>query len=256
MGARLRWRQRKRRSPYFNPHAPHGGATISQNRRCLCQHISIHTPRMGARRVQNGHAFRQAVFQSTRPAWGRDSTVWQPIANTAISIHTPRMGARRHYLPTAKYAIEFQSTRPAWGRDEMRRAIGKVLVNFNPHAPHGGATDKCRYPSTCNVISIHTPRMGARQVAIETAACYDTFQSTRPAWGRDGVVRELDASAAYFNPHAPHGGATLVGVGIAMGYGFQSTRPAWGRDDMPPQAQPLPWHFNPHAPHGGATLLL
>src|SRR5690625_278680 len=56
------------------------------------------------------------------------------------------------------------------------------------------------------------------------------FQSTRPAWGRDGVGSVLLPVGLCFNPRAPRGGATVrINIGLVTDK-FQSTRPAWGRD--------------------------
>ena len=104
---------------HFNPHAPHGGATIDVIRFRDWLKISIHTPRMGARRsIQNG-ILQIIIFQSTRPAWGRDHVAMFDLSRIEV----------------------FQSTRPAWGRDPPRTRCQKVThADFNPHAPHGGAT--------------------------------------------------------------------------------------------------------------------
>ena len=144
---------------YFNPRAPHGGATFMPTSIHCALHISIHAPRMGARRrsciiwspkydfnPRAPHGGATAVgnfgrpmsgFQSTRPAWGRDNAVISAPNSFGISIHAPRMGARRRPL---------HGTRP--------------LRDFNPHAPCGARpAARCMVRARC-AISIHTPRMG------------------------------------------------------------------------------------------------
>ena len=147
----------------FNPHAPHGGATIRPQALLRFRLISIHTPRMGARRNVGATAAAHRIFQSTRPAWGRDEEMIAPRRGCSL----------------------FQSTRPAWGRD---------VHSF--------------YGSLIRLISIHTPRMGARRGFIISSINSEAFQSTRPAWGRDNGLPLSLATSIYFNPHAPHGGAT------------------------------------------------
>ena len=192
--------------------------------------ISIHTPRMGARLAALICSACSARFQSTRPAWGRDVAALGRIIGFDISIHTPRMGARHIFLEEFDLSITFQSTRPAWGRDSCRTTSASTSINFNPHAPHGGAT-----------------------IPPQIRFVQPQFQSTRPAWGRDLRTRSAYLPQRHFNPHAPHGGATLhpllammmICISIhtpRMGARqtpdvrlkerelFQSTRPAWGRD--------------------------
>ena len=57
-----------------------------------------------------------------------------------ISIHAPRMGAR----------LAFNENIP-------------TSFDFNPRAPHGGATVTGQPAKTLIAISIHAPRMGARR---------------------------------------------------------------------------------------------
>ena len=239
--------------PYFNPRAPHGGATSSLPYLCYSHRISIHAPRMGARPPHSGSGRSSCQFQSTRPAWGRDAPcllqlyhtkdfnpraphggatmrAMRPDADNLISIHAPRMGARRMLSPLWRVPAEFQSTRPAWGRDTTGHPTPRPSYDFNPRAPHGGATYLCVETFHCFAISIHAPRMGARRNASYKNSPVFGFQSTRPAWGRDARFRAARAACGDFNPRAPHGGATMrFFIPLAISE-FQSTRPAWGRD--------------------------
>ena len=125
----------------------------------------------------------------------------------------------------------FQSTRPAWGRDLKNLLYRNSDIDFNPHAPHGGATTCYQIIQGAYTISIHTPRMGARPAKGQSSTGNAGFQSTRPAWGRDVLL-------------AQHADERSV---------FQSTRPAWGRDNFAHMFDSAFEDFNPHAPHGGAT---
>src|SRR5690625_4965954 len=100
------------------------------------------------------------------------------------------------------------------------------------HAPRVGArlpeapsTDRSGRPPT------HAPRGGARPYNGHHQLEIQMFQSTRPAWGRDGVSAQIDSLEPSFNPRAPRGGATGV------------LRRAEARGSS----------FNPRAPRGGAT---
>ena len=185
---------------YFNPRAPHGGATYDNSPPLARVVISIHAPRMGARpprsvRSQAAtisiHAPRMGArrapavpyaaimeFQSTRPAWGRDLHRASVYRRRGISIHAPRMGARhrRHVSPCA--CARFQSTRPAWGRDNhaLRRAAG-------------------------HRISIHAPRMGARR-SVSCVGVSPRYFNPRALTGRDLSVPSISDGAYNFNPRA------------------------------------------------------
>src|SRR5690625_5160803 len=83
------------------------------------------------------------VFQSTRPAWGRDLLgrfAWLYLRE--VSIHAPRVGARRI----------------APGR---RLPAGLVSI----HAPRVGARRGCyRQSADRRAVSIHASRVGSRTV--------------------------------------------------------------------------------------------
>ena len=142
------------------------------------------------------------------------------------------MGARLAAVERESQRQQFQSTRPAWGRDSSLVVVTMSTTHFNPHAPHGGATQLKAEAEAQEAISIHTPRMGARRQRTDY----------RPRSGN-------------FNPHAPHGGATSDLSRRMTAELFQSTRPAWGRDGSFHSHPSSSRHFNPHAPHGGATVL-
>ena len=189
-------------------HAPAWGATFLFPSRGARIRISIHAPRMGG---ATHHRRRAQVFLH-------------------ISIHAPRMGARLDAPAFGNFHWTFQSTRPAWGRDQCFIRSSEIFGHFNPRAPHGGATSVLLIVVQLHVfqstrpawgrdvhpahlrhllrISIHAPRMGARHGRTWISHGMVQFQSTRPAWGRDPRSGLRLQAVPYFNPRAPHGGAT------------------------------------------------
>ena len=126
---------------HISIHAPRAGARRSDpGYRRRPERISIHAPRAGARHGVISYNPASAVFQSTRPVRGRDSSATRLLASIYISIHAPRAGARhcRHHRHADDH--EFQSTRPVRGRDVMAANIMSPGIDFNPRAPCGGAT--------------------------------------------------------------------------------------------------------------------
>ena len=215
----------------FNPRAPHGGATFCLQLTDGMPLISIHAPRMGARQGSCAAlGFRRLISIHAPRMGARLGGIHAADVVRRISIHAPRMGARRVAAPSCGTSLLFQSTRPAWGRDASFGSMSSIGYNFNPRAPHGGATETPIESLEVPFISIHAPRMGARPTVCLAIPFIPRFQSTRPAWGRDcnQVIHVL--LVWNFNPRAPHGGATLPLLGYLVRPSFQSTRPAWGRD--------------------------
>ena len=208
---------------------------------------------MGARPVLVDNRTDGKEFQSTRPAWGRDPLPYgnarrarhfNPRAphggatsdscrvrrRSCISIPAPRMGARQSILSALVDGPLFQSTRPAWGRDYMFKIIYKQVRNFNPRAPHGGATAASIARCTSSRISIHAPRMGARLALFLSEMRERNFNPRAPHGGAT-ASKSGHRAAGRISIHAPRMGARLFlgneGLSILE---FQSTRPAWGRD--------------------------
>ena len=140
-------------------HAPRVGRDGQSGQHRTCQSVSIHAPRVGRDRVRtlrhperivSIHAprvgrdapvidatYTQALFQSTRPAWGATIDCASSTNHERVSIHAPRVGrdcagvctaaasfcfnpraprgARRELQAQSFRLILFQSTRPAWG---------------------------------------------------------------------------------------------------------------------------------------------
>src|SRR5690625_183086 len=164
----------------FNPRAPRGGATARRWQPANAIVVSIHAPRVGARHRIVGRYADRLLFQSTRPAWGRDildQAIWRRFD---VSIHAPRVGARPHQTQPYSRGVQFQSTRPAWGRDDAQR-----------------------HPRRSARVSIHAPRVGARRDADLRKSVLDWFQSTRPAWGRDLLSPGRTRNAAEFQSTRP-----------------------------------------------------
>ena len=278
MGARLDRDGARGRATHFNPRAPHGGATFLCPPTTVHVGISIHAPRMGARPLLPIACDIILLFQSTRPAWGRDG--WLPAhrhaahhfnpraphggattsrcceaATGEISIHAPRMGARPAARVLREIARLFQSTRPAWGRDDACRWKTPPCADFNPRAPHGGATSAARREKENGKISIHAPRMGARPPFPSWEFVNKRFQSTRPAWGRDTCYATVD-TLFMISIHAPRMGARPIDdFPLQSCYVISIHAPRMGaRPRVRTQSRGCR-DFNPRAPHGGATSL-
>ena len=190
----------------FNPRAPRGGATFL---------IRL----FGA----------ALMFQSTRPAWGRDRIRRSPIREAcSFNPRAPRGGATTPNVTHAA-APEFQSTRPAWGRDAMPICESPCSTGFNPRAPRGGAT--------CSPQDARGMRL--------------SFNPRAPRGGATSKPVSLSATSNCFNPRAPRGGATSVSCSGGRPCRFQSTRPAWGRDAQSISAWRRPL-VSIHAPRVGA----
>ena len=167
--------------------------------------ISIHAPAWGAT-VEAGRCKLELIFQSTRPAWGRDtlrdwstppcshfnpraphggatSRATRQFGQTSFQSTRPAWGRDKAGLPPRTAPGQFQSTRPAWGRDDLFSKWLSLSRHFNPRAPHGGATVFVLFVYHPLVISIHAPRMGARHTLQRYLTPQVLFQSTCPAWG-------------------------------------------------------------------------
>src|SRR5690625_1357202 len=80
-------------------------------------------------------------------------------------------------------------------------------------------------------VSIHAPRVGARQPANTRQWGRGSFNPRAPRGGATTASGSPPGKLPSFNPRAPRGGATLRGQTIkCQQLLFQSTRPAWGRD--------------------------
>ena len=79
------------------------------------------------------------MFQSTRPAWGRDSGKTEVYIQAArFNPRAPRGGATAA-RSREQASILFQSTRPAWGRDRCRDNVARQRKRVSIHAPRVGA---------------------------------------------------------------------------------------------------------------------
>src|SRR5699024_4453781 len=89
-----------------------------------------------------------------------------------------------------------------------------AYLRFNPRAPRGGATTVNAERYAADPVSIHAPRVGARLRRALIWHPQQEFQSTRPAWGRDGADAAGNGRRVRFNPRAPRGGATPLPVAL------------------------------------------
>src|SRR5690625_5160771 len=79
------------------------------------------------------------------------------------------------------------------------------------HAPRVGARlSEAPYTNGSGRVSIHAPRVGARPYNGHPQLEIHMFQSTRPAWGRDGVSAHIQPLELSINPRTPRGCATGV----------------------------------------------
>ena len=99
--------------PYFNPRAPHGGATNRISLRARRHRISIHAPAWGATNAESG-----------------------VIACGGISIHAPAWGATTRYENPRIIRVGFQSTRPRGAR-LIRKRSGVATDKFQSTRPRG-----------------------------------------------------------------------------------------------------------------------
>ena len=115
----------------------------------------------GGRRAVDRISKRAAKFQSTRPCGARPITLLDTFALVGISIHAP-----------------------AWGNDPFTLLVLLDCHDFNPHAPHGGAT--CRGASASARAAHFNPRarVGRDVPFIESFVNKLPFQSTRPRGAR------------------------------------------------------------------------
>ena len=148
---------------HFNPRAPHGGASVGSLAGAWAGAFQSTRPAWGRENVVT-RVFPTQLFQSTRPAWGREpELVWNEVIYLYFNPRAPHGGANRpdnDILPTGL----FQSTRPAWGRDN-RMAFKSYFMEFQSTRPAWGRDLKCCRYVISTAISIHAPRMGARQEA-------------------------------------------------------------------------------------------
>ena len=84
--------------------------------------ISIHAPRMGARRASRRAMSTLGRFQSTRPVWGATNTPADIYIINRISIHAPRVG-RDCPADCAARVVFISIHAPRVGRDLPSRIL-------------------------------------------------------------------------------------------------------------------------------------
>ena len=156
MGARRYHQRHKQHRHNFNPHAPHGGATNARcaraqrprnfNPRAPCggatcvvklfpRHlaISIHAPRVGARRRRRSCRTSRYLFQSTRPRRVRRTNGFANIHHILFQSTRPRRARLARASPFTSTA-SFQSTRPRRARPGKTTFLNAILA-ISIHAP-------------------------------------------------------------------------------------------------------------------------
>ena len=144
----------------FNPLAPCGGGTQKQYRDCVMCSISIHSPRVGARRQPSFSFFRSTDFNPLAPCGGE----------TKFSIYLPYIGV-------------FQSTRPVWGRDRAGIVSGRPVHLFQSTRPVWGRDFRFCKGGCVTLISIHSPRVGARRHVSVNISSERDFNPLAPCGG-------------------------------------------------------------------------
>ena len=144
----------------------------------VVDNISIHVPRMGARRRTKAVYCNNGTFQSTYPVQGTTP----PISGRRLktSSFNPRApcGAGRKWggIPTG--ITQFQSTHPVGARQQRVDICGHPL-RISIHLPMWGRTNRLTMLACAVEVSIRVPRGGATlAMAVQMSSL--AFQSTCP----------------------------------------------------------------------------
>ncbi len=147
-------------APYFNPRAPRGGrravdriskrtAKFQSTRPrggtthlpclfCSIVTISIHTPRMGARRAVARLRLHEPPISIHAPRMGARPKARPALRHRfAISIHTPRMGARLTHVVHGHGVPEISIHAPRVGARRRRRSCRTSRYLFQSTRPRG-----------------------------------------------------------------------------------------------------------------------
>ena len=123
--------------------------------------------------------------------------------------------------------FRLQSTRPVWGHDPFTLLVLLDCHDFNPHAPHGGAT--CRGASASARAAHFNPRAshgGATRSVPFSSTALDISIHT-PRVGRDVIHDIQRRHIVHFNPRARVGRDCSVGKTFALPT-ISIHAPAWG----------------------------
>ena len=141
----------------------------------------------------------------------------------------------------------FQSTLPARGATRTYGG-GKVRTKFQSTLPARGATSDNVALALFFHISIHAPRTGSDQGAVQKIKPLDNFNPRSPHGERH--CRPLFFLAVRsFQSTLPARGATNSAWRKTSVSGFQSTLPARGATLLD-NRQGVSSYFNPRSPHG------
>ena len=124
----------------FNPRSPRGGATLVLLGLLIAAEISIHAPHEGERQLWKPQVRGIVTFQSTLPTRGSDTKAVFSSLSIGISIHAPHEGERPGVRLANLNPGIFQSTLPTRGSDLLPVAAVGIDLHFNPRSPRGGAT--------------------------------------------------------------------------------------------------------------------
>ena len=165
--------------------------------------ISIHVPRMGARRRTKAVYCNNGTFQSTYPVQGTPP----PISGRRLktSSFNPRApcGAGRKWggIPTG--ITQFQSTHPVGARQQRADICGHPL-RISIHLPMWGRTNRLTMLACAVEVLIRVPR-GARHVLAIRPNVPTNISTHMPRRARRRMARRSTSLSMDFNPPAPCG---------------------------------------------------
>ena len=166
---------------YFNPRSPHGERLIFLHLRTVNNYFNPRSPHGERPDRANSRARPGENFNPRSPHGERHE----------------RGGGMAKRPP-------FQSTLPARGATIVA-SKADCTIRISIHAPRTGSDCKI-----CNllkhlIISIHAPRTGSDAAWRMQSGSLLIFQSTLPARGATGRLRQHVGIERNFNPRSPHG---------------------------------------------------
>ena len=187
------------------------------------------------------------------PREGSDPGLKAVTAFVMISIHAPREGSDRRLLSRSLTGTNFYPRSP---RGE-RRLCGKTVdscAKFLSTLPARGATEEIGSYMMAGLISIHAPREGSDNRAVQRL-CHCRISIHAPREGSDGRRHKGRAAHHHFYPRSPRGERH---TSRASGHGtrpyFYPRSPRGERLNDTPPVQWTP-KISIHAPREGSDVL-
>ena len=182
-------------------------------------------------------------------------------------------GATTEYtVPRLKFPT-FQSTLPVWGATLFLTLTRFSATKFQSTLPVWGATRCLKViSSSCNLISIHAPRVGSdyfahfvlrldfyfnprspcgeRQASLKDWKEPSQISIHAPRVGSDLIIPKEVFLIESFQSTLPVWGATGSDIYVVRKLVFQSTLPVWGATSGGVSKLPTARNFNPRSPGG------